>query len=273
MQMSSTSDRPSQQDNPYPTSILEYHDLVRTNVPAAGNIERVGIIIDGPHERSALQLAELYHLGPLQPEGNKIEGINIPQYDPDKEEPLDNQMIRLAETVAPPSITTLAARRESIDMGNMGLQMRMFRGEKNNHNYATYFANFLQFDFLENFDETKLKLLSDLFSQNNPEHIVKNIKATKLLKEALTDKEWKELVQDHRITIKSKKYKRRRYIVYENPSLQVVIQERSVTGVYKDTARLCGIVQGTFPDADKLAAKIMAIKSDEDSYIAHSNQS
>jgi hypothetical protein len=101
--------------------------------------------------------------------------------------------------------------------------------------------------------------------------ILANIKAAKLVSEWLTPGELAELEQDRKVTIKSKKYKNRTYIVHENPSDRVEVWEKGRLG-NKRKAKACGVVaEAELVQGDKFLAKVMAVKTDEEDFLKRSN--
>lgn len=103
----------------------------------------------------------------------------------------------------------------------------------------------------------------------NEHSIQAHVKAAKLVSDWLTAAELAELKTDGKIMIRSKKHKKRTYVVYENPSTRVEVWEGG-----KCKMRACGVVEESgFVQGDKFLAKVMALKTDEDDYLNRSNVS
>lgn len=99
--------------------------------------------------------------------------------------------------------------------------------------------------------------------------IAANIKAARLVEEWLTPSELAQLKADQKVMIRSKKHKKRTYIIHENPSTRVEIWEGE-----RRKALACGVVaESGFVQGDKFLTKVIAIKTDEDDYIARSSVS
>jgi hypothetical protein len=116
------------------------------------------------------------------------------------------------------------------------------------------------------------KLREILNTVSDVDVLKKNKRASDLVKEWITEKEWKELTTEHKVTIYSKLDKRRSFVIHEDPSRKVDVYEKNPKGEQKLKFRICGITANSnFADGDKVLNKIIAIKTDEHEYIRTSN--
>ena len=137
------------------------------------------------------------------------------------------------------------------------------------------------FDHMITDDEDKEKNFKEFFdtlqriSGGDVSHLIRNLRSVQLIKDALTPEEFEELTKENKVTIKSKLYKNREYVVHVDPEQRVDVLEKG-----KKKKELCGIVLSSetdeygrrFVDGDRLLSKIITLKTNEKHYLNNSNE-
>lgn len=138
-----------------------------------------------------------------------------------------------------------------------------------NSNKVLIYAQLEKFTGLTELDDEQFQKLKSIVLKVSPDLIRKNKRAADLVKKWLTEEEWKELLYSSKITIYSKKHKNRRYVVHADPMKRVEMFNKN-----RFFASACGVDSVyEMADGDKFLNKVLALKEDEDGYLAKSNVS
>jgi hypothetical protein len=136
------------------------------------------------------------------------------------------------------------------------------------HMVATY-GEIDTFTGLTDLTEEQIEHLKTILNTTPLDVMKKNKRAAELVKKWITPQEWAQLLKEHIVVIKSKKYKNRSYVVSEDPSARVKILEK---GELKGL--VCGVdADSSYAAGDKVLNKIISLKEDEDYYLNNSNVS
>jgi hypothetical protein len=136
------------------------------------------------------------------------------------------------------------------------------------HMVSTY-GEIEAFTGLTDLTEEQLKHLKTILNSAPLNAMKKNKRAAELVKKWITPEEWAQLLKEHKVTIKSKKYKNKFYIVKEDPYAQVEVYEKDELKM-----KICGVTaDSSYAEGDQVLNKIISIKEDEDYYIKNSNVS
>lgn len=161
------------------------------------------------------------------------------------------------------------ARQESQRLELEKWSEDLYNMDNVNYNKVLIYAQLEKFTGLTELDDKQFQTLKSILLKVSPDLIRKNKRAADLVKKWLTEEEWKELLYFSKITIYSKKHKNRRYVVHADPMKRVEMFNKN-----RFFASACGVDSVyEMADGDKFLNKVLALKEDEDGYLAKSNVS
>ena len=118
---------------------------------------------------------------------------------------------------------------------------------------------------IKKLDEKEMSVLKSLLHYKTPEQLKQLTNAYDMVKRWLSEKEWNQLKEKGYIGIKSTRFKGRVYRVYQENRK---IQFQDADGKTKE---MCTNPDFSFCSGDRFLDKVVALKTDEDYVIKHSN--